>query len=306
MKKIFTTTLILFFCLFGIIAQTATNMTVLDTRGDNTPPSGYVREAKFEFKARDYIGVPGSGYYSGLLTFAPWGDYTGNKVHQLNFNDGGLYWRTGSQNASWETWKRLIFENSNGNVAIGTSDPGDATLKIYKSQWPQFMLADDNTRFLINIARNAWDFSPGSKPGDVVFYNMGLSHNMIFRLNDDNMDGNSYVGFADDGTGNIWMKIANNRTVRIDGKVFATEMNIQPNVWADDVFENGYKLMNLKELELFVQANKHLPGVPSEKEVKQNGVNVSEMNAILLRKVEELSLHIIELNKKIEALEKRK
>lgn len=73
--------------------------------------------------------------------------------------------------------------------------------------------------------------------------------------------------------------------------------------WSDYVFEPDYKLMNLKELEHYVTENKHLPNIPSADEVVEEGMDVGEMTSKLLGKIEELSLYIIEQNKKIEALQ---
>ena len=80
--------------------------------------------------------------------------------------------------------------------------------------------------------------------------------------------------------------------------------------WADYVFEEDYDLNSTKEVEMFVKENKHLPNVPSAKEVSEKGVDMVEMDATLLRQIEELWLHVIELNKendslkaKVEALE---
>jgi len=104
-----------------LMSQTATKLSVLDTRNVNTGPNGFSSEAKVEFKSRSVIGVPGTGTYSGLLTIAPWTiDNSGNKHHQLNFNDGGIYYRTGlPQDATWGTWTKLIIEDVNGKVGIG-------------------------------------------------------------------------------------------------------------------------------------------------------------------------------------------
>jgi len=117
--------LLLIVCSYTVNAQTATNMVVLDTRDINSSPSDYSREARFEFKNRYVIGAPGIGAYSGLLTIAPWmPDNTGNKHHQLNFNDGGIYYRTGlSGNYPWDSWQKIVIENSAGNVGIGTTNP---------------------------------------------------------------------------------------------------------------------------------------------------------------------------------------
>lgn len=73
--------------------------------------------------------------------------------------------------------------------------------------------------------------------------------------------------------------------------------------WADYVFNDNYKLMPLSEVETFITTNKHLPNVPSAKQVKEDGINVAEMIRIQQEKIEELTLYVIEQNKKIEALE---
>ena len=75
--------------------------------------------------------------------------------------------------------------------------------------------------------------------------------------------------------------------------------------WPDFVFGNNYKLMNLYELEQYINTNQHLPDVPAAQEVSANGIDLGEMNAILLQKVEELTLHIIELQKQIDELKAR-
>ena len=73
---------------------------VEDTRATDDAPNTYDKEVHFEFKQRAAVGVGGSGTYSGMMTVAPWGDDSGDAHHQLNFNEGGLYWRQGQPNAS--------------------------------------------------------------------------------------------------------------------------------------------------------------------------------------------------------------
>jgi hypothetical protein len=88
-----------------------------------------------------------------------------------------------------------------------------------------------------------------------------------------------------------------------NGNIKVQELEVKVNIWADHVFDNEYKLLSLKETEEFIVQNKHLPGIPSEKEVVDNGINVGEMNALLLQKIEELTLYIIEQEKRISILE---
>lgn len=84
--------------------------------------------------------------------------------------------------------------------------------------------------------------------------------------------------------------------------ITAREINVEMDNAADYVFEEGYDLKSLDEVEAFVKSNKHLPGVPSASEFKENGMNVSEMSNLLLEKVEELTLHLIRLQKEVEQL----
>ena len=91
----------------------------------------------------------------------------------------------------------------------------------------------------------------------------------------------------------------------VAGSIKASDILLSVNSWADYVFEKNYALRPLSEVEAYIKANKHLPDVPSEDEVKKNGISVLEMNVILLRKVEELTLYAIELKAKTDALEKR-
>ena len=76
--------------------------------------------------------------------------------------------------------------------------------------------------------------------------------------------------------------------------------------WADYVFEPNYKLMPLEQVENFTKENKHLPNVPSAELMTKNGLDVNEVSKMFMEKIEELTLHIIELNKRINNLENKK
>jgi len=91
----------------------------------------------------------------------------------------------------------------------------------------------------------------------------------------------------------------------VEGTIGANEVYVTlTRPWPDYVFGNNYKLLSLKELDAFIQKNKHLPNMPSAAEIKkEGGVNLGDMNAKLLEKVEELSLYIIQLEKRISSLE---
>ena len=80
---------------------------------------------------------------------------------------------------------------------------------------------------------------------------------------------------------------------------------LQSGDWSDFVFEEGYDRNSIAFVEEFIQKNKHLPNVPSAKEIGENGVDLGQMDAILLRQIEELWLHVIDLKKANEALKKK-
>lgn len=92
----------------------------------------------------------------------------------------------------------------------------------------------------------------------------------------------------------------------VEGLIASREVQVlAPGVsWPDYVFLKAYELRPLSEVERYIQTNGHLPEVPAAAEVEQNGHRLGEMDAILLKKIEELTLYLIEQNKRMEALEK--
>lgn len=87
----------------------------------------------------------------------------------------------------------------------------------------------------------------------------------------------------------------------VDGAVRAHRVKVYT-TWADFVFENNYKLPTLMEVEKHIKQNGHLKDIPSAKQVEENGIELGEMNKLLLQKVEELTLYLIEMDKEIKDL----
>ena len=91
----------------------------------------------------------------------------------------------------------------------------------------------------------------------------------------------------------------------VNGGIICEELKVITDVPdADYVFERNYKLNTLPEVESYILENKHLPNIPSAADFKKDGYKVGEMDEMLLRKVEEMTLYLISQNKRIEALEK--
>lgn len=92
----------------------------------------------------------------------------------------------------------------------------------------------------------------------------------------------------------------------VAGNINSREVKVTVDAGADFVFEKNYALPSLQEVEKFVTENKHLPEIASAKEMQKEGIKLSEMNIKLLQKIEELTLYVIQQNKRIELLEKKK
>ena len=98
----------------------------------------------------------------------------------------------------------------------------------------------------------------------------------------------------------IKLQVTNN------GVLKAKEVLVTLTGWPDFVFDKNYKLLPLKEVEHFINTNQHLPNVPSATEVETHGIPLGEMNAVLIQKIEELTLYIIQMEKRLSELESKK
>lgn len=91
----------------------------------------------------------------------------------------------------------------------------------------------------------------------------------------------------------------------VNGTLEANKVRVSTDYWWDDVFKPGYNLLPLEQLQEYILTNHHLPEIPSEQEVITYGINLAEMNALLVKKIEELTLYLIEQDRKIEELRNR-
>ena len=119
--------------------------------------------------------------------------------------------------------------------------------------------------------------------------------------------GTWYPHLAVQASGNVGIGTADTKGYKlaVAGKAIAEEVTVKlQSSWPDYVFEPTYDLKQLAEIETYIKENKHLPEVPSAKEMEANGVQLGEMNMLLLKKIEELTLYVIELKKRDEAQQK--
>ncbi len=137
--------------------------------------------------------------------------------------------------------------------------------------------------------RNKLMFHNGS--GDIQFITgVSLIPKVTIKL-----DGRMGIGTDDPGT----YKLA------VEGDIGARKIVVTEAPWADFVFKKGYELPSLDKVESFIKENKHLPDIPSEKEIKEKGLSVADLMARQMQKIEELTLYLIELKKENEKLSDR-
>ena len=120
----------------------------------------------------------------------------------------------------------------------------------------------------------------------------------------------SPVGFPDGiivGTG-VNIPAGSFYKMAVGGGIITEKVRVATNgtpFWADFVFEPSFKLRPLSELDQYIKLHKRLPDIPSTAEVTKNGIDLAETQALLLQKIEELTLYVIEQNKKIGKLERK-
>lgn len=139
----------------------------------------------------------------------------------------------------------------------------------------------EEIRFVVNNDGSAELTNVGSNPA-LTINNNGSSH--VIVINDDS--GNKIAQLENSG-------LLRSRSIRVD---LAT--------WADHVFADEYDLMDLKDVKRFIAENGHLPDVPSEKEIETNGLDLGEMQRIQMQKIEELTLHLIQMDEKMTEMQK--
>lgn len=174
---------------------------------------------------------------------------------------------------------------ANGNAGVGTVNPefkvtvvGDIGSRNPENQTAKVWIGWHN-----NVARIRLT-------GDGYGLGNGLD---IQRNNDESLmrilaNGNVGIGTA-----------APQAKLAVNGNILAKEVKVKTDITVPDyVFEEGYELPDLKELEAYVKQNKHLPEVPSAAEIERDGLDLAAMNLLLLKKVEELTLLLIKKDKK--------
>ena len=213
------------------------------------------------------IGSVSRNSTSGELYLATKSDGDIKSQERIRINHVG-YVGIGIQNPEYKL-------DVNGNVNIRTySTTGDLKLRLQGKAALTSFNASSNGTLYVNRDWNSTQYAHSDFEEVAIYGNVGIG--------------------TDSPT----------EELDVIGTIKATEIKVEAQT-ADFVFEEDYQLKELSEVEQFITTNKHLPDIPSARQMEENGVGLAEMNKLLLQKVEELTLYVIELQKTNENQQKQ-
>jgi hypothetical protein len=231
---------------------------------------------------------------------------------------------------------RIIVKGETGQVGIGTTLPlgklhvkgnseqnsnGDwTTTAVFEGTNPAmwFLNSNGSTDFQIGLASGSGAFNQFAQSGDFILSKVNTFGQLYIS---NSMGGNIYFTTGKTGynSESKVLSIFNNGTIGIgtnnltdtsyklyvEKGIRTRKVKVDVDTWADYVFAPSYKLMPLQDLETYIKSHQHLPDVPTTEAVNNSGIDVAENQSLLLKKVEELTLYLIEQSKKLEYQNKR-
>ncbi|MBL0736407.1 hypothetical protein JI750_05890 [Flavobacterium sp. GN10] len=275
----------------------------------------------------NYGGLNAPSEWGSLLEINGRGGHLASQLYFDNTWNGSriLYRSAFYQQDTWESWRYLLDSKSdvesvgnlkitglgnnyvsNGNFGVGTDAPIEK-LNIHGGK-------GDGVAFDAKFA-----LTRTSSTGNVLSAKIALSDSdtnwgdLSFKVKTtasryeiENFYTDALFIKGSNANVGIGTKTPDSK-LTVAGNIHAQEVKVSINagIVPDYVFANDYKLKSLNEVEQYIKQNNHLPEIPSAQEVEKNGLMLAEMNMNLLKKIEEMTLYIIEQNKQIIDLNKR-
>ena len=269
---------------------------------------------RLELSGNDY----GLGLYTATNTF--YGDLTNSAG---NLAIGSSYGNTFNGNPA----KHVLINPPGylffypGNVGINTNDPSHAKLEINGSIGAAVAMfgADkygvtieaNNPEIGFNYFYNSASKTIKAGYGGVVGMTPGNGDIYIgnFSGNQSSVDFGTITGYQNvivvKQSGNVGIGTSNpTYKLAVNGTIRSKEVRVESG-WSDFVFEKNYKLPSLSNVEKYIKVHKHLPGILPAQEIKEHGLAVGEAETKMMQKLEEMTLYMIEANKKIGELSER-
>ncbi len=199
------------------------------------------------------------------------------------------------------SYMKSFYDGNRKQFRLWNSDSGTDYTRL---ETGGISIASSNPVSSTNGFENRLEFTGGSH-GAIVFHTGG-SDELMFGMHQNGdfywgrgrshaQNPSDYSMFLDGVSGNLGIK----------GKLTANEVKVKLGGWADYVFKEDYDLPTLEEVEKHIQEKGHLINIPSAKEVETNGIQLGEMNKLLLEKIEELTLYTLQQQKQLKQQEEK-
>lgn len=205
-----------------------------------------------------------------------------------------------------------------GNVGIGTTNPsekldvnGNINVVRVKSSTAIFNSNSRNSLNSFNTGQDpnlsggwiAADFGGNDNASDRLVVGTGFGGKVVIGTHNFNLTQWGGDILISPNGGNVAIGTTSAREkLSVNGKIRAHEIKVEIQNWPDYVFLKGYEKASLKDIKRYIDTYGHLPEVPSAEEVKEKGASLGEINKVLLKKIEELTLHLIEKEDEIDVL----
>ena len=263
---------------------------------------------------RHAIGFDNTYFGSLVSSWATDGGYQNTFIGSFSASSTGTNFANGQRNTFFGAGAGINSRRSSQNTYLGM-EAGILDNSAFSIEYNTIagnqsnILGGSNT----NRVKNTWiGYQAGynnNGSGNVFLgfqagYN-STGSNQLYIDNSNTTNPLIYGNFTNNALGINTRQLSDagtNYTLSINGKMRANEVKVYTG-WADYVFEPGYRLRSLRQVKRYIQQHRHLPDVPSAKEVKQQGIFVGETQATLLRKIEELTLYMLAAHQNTQQLQ---